>query len=311
MPYLFGAEVSKRPKSLILLILSVILIAGIAAFFLLHKEEKKSADPMKDVRQGWLEFRMGEYKRAISFFKSAANSLRPGSDDQLKALYSLACAYWLKAPDDDKPSAEAVFKKIIEVKPDSDYAAWSMLALVRMKHIVPAGETPNFPAVREEYLKIYEKFPDHIAGHEAFIYMAGTYLATLDKKDAEFARTGLGEFISLHPDSPFISSAWGLYSTACDRLGDKDAMLHAKIKSLETLEIDRTNPRVSKSNIYWSIAVIAEFEAGDFETAKKYYSLFMEEYPKDRLNFAAGKALARIAEMEKSFAKDAEGTGRQ
>jgi hypothetical protein len=58
---------------------------------------------------------------------------------------------------------------------------------------------------------------------------------------------------------------------------------------------------MENSTDYWSIAVVAEFEAGDFDTARKYYKLLMGEYPRDRRNFGALKAIERMNALEEKL----------
>lgn len=287
------------------LIATIVFLTAVFSFVISEKlGRKKNAGPADDLRNGWFQFGMGEYNQAVIFFKKASKDAPKNSDDYFKARYGLACAYWLKLPASNSPRAKKIFKDIIKKKPDGDYAAWSMLALVRMAHIVPFGTAPDYPLLREEYLKISRKFPDHIAGHEAFIYMIETYLATLKKNDAEFAKTRLEDFLAKHADSPFLSSAWGLYSKACETLGLKNEMLAAEIKSLETLELDPADPYMDKSDRYWSISVIAEFEVGDFDTARKYYELLIKEYPGEKRNFAAKTAIERMNSIENDFRRE-------
>ena len=254
------------------------------------------------IAEAWSEFRMGEYRKAIEIFSSVAQHPETSKKHRLAALYGLACSHWQKLPDADKPRAIRIFNQIIEESPDSEYAAWSGLALIRIDHIVPAGEKPDYPALRARYLALFQKFPKFTAGHEGFIYMAATYVASMQNEDE--LRKGLEileDFIQKHPDSPFISSAWSLKAKACELLGRPVEMMDAMIKALETIELDPTNPRMDDAGRFWSIAVAAEFEAGDFAVAKKYYQRLLDDYPTERRRFAAIVALQRIQELEQGF----------
>lgn len=276
-----------------------IFVIGILVFFALTKKELHDGEPSEQITSAWLQFRMGEYNQAIRIFERTLEKVPENSELHLQALYGLACSQWLKQmPYGDKEAAAESFNKIISQSPQNELAAWSMLALVRMKHIVPSGELPDYPNVRKDYLEIYKKFPENIAGHEAFIYMIGTYLSAFTKKDAELAKSRLEAFIKAHPDSPFISSAWGLYAKACSTLNLKQERLEAMIKELENKEIDRANPFMENAGAYWAIATVAEFEVGDFDTARKYYRLMQKEYPRERRNFGAQMALKRMDDIE-------------
>lgn len=263
-------------------------------------------DPEAHIAAGWVEFRMGEYKRAAQMFGEVALGTDVDETSRLRALYGLGCTHWQKLPTADKPQARRIFTEIQELAPTSEYAAWSELALIRMDHIVPVGEKPDYPAIRQRYQALYERFPESMPGHEGFIYLAGTHIASLERGDLETAVTLLDQFIARHPDSPFISSGWFLRSRAAEFLARPEEMLEAKIRSLETVELDPSNPRMENSGRYWLIATTAEFEAGDFAVARDYYQRLIDEYPQDRRRFAAFQALDRLAALTAEF--DREGT---
>ncbi|MCX6985990.1 MAG: hypothetical protein NT118_14760 [Lentisphaerae bacterium] len=285
-------------------------IAIITAVFIVvlltveKKKKTKTETPLEEIASGWFQFRTGEYNQALKIFGKVLKGVPEKSEYQVQALYGLGYTQALKLPNADKPAAEMIFKDIIAKFPDSDYAVWSMLALVRMRHIVPSGTIPDYPDLRKGYQEIYDKYPNYIAGQESFIYLIETYLAAFTGEDAEIAKTKLAEFLKKHPDSSFVGTCWGLYSRACDTLGLKQEMLDAKIKGLEKKELDPTNPKMENSTDYWSIAVVAEFEVGDFDTARKYYKLLMTEYPRDKRNFGALKAIERMNALEEKLRKE-------
>jgi tetratricopeptide (TPR) repeat protein len=285
--------------------IAVITLVFIVVFATVEKKKKSKAEnPAEEIASGWNQFKVGEYNQARKIFEKVLKNVPEKSDYRIQALYGLGYTQWLKLPNADKPAAESAFNEIISGFPDSDYAVWSMLALARMKHVVPSGEIPDYPALRKEYQEIYDKYPDHIAGQEAFIYMIETCLATFTKADAEFAKTKLGKFLKKHPDSSFSGIAWGLYAKACEALGLKQEQLDAMIKALENKEVDPTNPQMENSTDYWSIAVVAEFGAVNFDTARKYYRLLMAEYPRDRRNFGAKTAIERMNALEEKMRKE-------
>jgi tetratricopeptide (TPR) repeat protein len=264
------------------------------------------ADPAARIGEGWQEYRMGEYNRAAAIFTEVADGVPTDSPDRLRALYGLGCTHWLKLPTPDKPRAQKIFREIQQLAPESEYAAWSELALIRIDHIVPVGETPDYPAIRQRYEALYQKSPTLMPGQEGFIYMVGTLIASMKKPQLQEALRRLDEFLRLHPDSPFVSSAWGLRGRACKLLGLRQEMLDAGIKALETIELDPTNPYMENSGRYWGIATTAEFEVGDFALAREYYQRLIDEYPRDRRRFGALEAMQRMAALTAQFdAEDA------
>jgi len=294
-----------RPFQIFIVILILITVAIAAVFLLIEKKKEKVDKPLDEISSAWLQFRMGEYNQAIKRFQMVLDGVPENSPERIQALYGLACTHWLKQlPYGDKATAAELFNEIITKSPDSEYAAWSTLALVRMQHIVISGTTPDYPVVRKLYQQVYDKYPKHTAGHEAFIYMIGTYLAAFTKEDAEYAKGKLDEFIKDNPNSPFISSAWGLYARACQNLNLKQERLDAMLKELEKREIDPRNPFMDNSSAYWAIASVAEFEVGDFDTARKYYRMMLKEYPRERRNFGANKAIERMDAMEEKLREE-------
>ncbi|MFA6291667.1 MAG: tetratricopeptide repeat protein [Victivallales bacterium] len=293
-----------KSKKIQIFFIAISLITALFIVILVTLEKKKKTkteNPAEEIASGWNQFRMGEHNQALKFFNKALKAAPEKSEFQIQALYGIGITQSLKLPNADKPAAEMIFNDIIVRFPESDYAVWSMLALVRMKHIVPSGEIPDYPPLRTAYRKIYDKFPNHIAGQEAFIYLIETYLAVFTIEDAKFAKASLGEFLKKHPDSSFTGTAWSLYARACETLGQKQEQLDAMIKGLENKEIDPTNPKMENSTSFWSIAVVAEFEAGDFDTARKYYRRLMNEYPRDMRNFGAKTAIDRMNALEEKL----------
>ena len=86
--------------------------------------------------------------------------------------------------------------------------------------------------------------------------------------------------------------------------------LDAAIEALETREIDRDNPKQDSSGAYWSIATLAEFGVGDFDTARTFYGRLMEEYPQDVRRYGAQNALRRMTDLETRLATGETGEAR-
>ncbi|HYG77613.1 MAG TPA: tetratricopeptide repeat protein [Planctomycetota bacterium] len=255
--------------------------------------------PSAQIEAGWDAYRLGEYKRAIECFEAASRS-GAGTDAEAHALYGLASTWNLRRPGNDPIKAAAIYEKIIasaKTPAAKDVAAWSSLALARMKHLVGVDEQPDYPAVREAYQACIDQFPGHPAADEAFIHQQSTYLAALAPQDAQVAAERLEKFVAERSDSPLLSAAWLLLAEARQILCQPEASLAARIRSLETLEEDETNP-TDKALTYWKIATVAEFDAGDFATARKYYNLLISEYDNDIRLFASRAALKRMDELE-------------
>lgn len=254
----------------------------------------KDADP---IASGWNNYALGEFDRAVTSFETALAGATPGSDEQFKALYGLATTWNLRRPGEDVEKARALFQQIVDANPRHDLAAWSLLALARMKHLVPVGEDPDYDEVRKAYQEVMDRYPDHLAAKEAFLYYQSTRVASLDAKQTREALAALEEFVK-NPENKFIGPAYSLIAVSSQTLGLPEKRLWAEEQSLATTEVDPTNPFTEFAWQYWNLATIAEFEVGDFATARKYYNKLIEEYPTDIRIFGARKALERMDEVE-------------
>ncbi len=252
------------------------------------------APTIKDqLRDGWNAFRLEEYPHAAYAFEQAAKSLPAGSLDLRQAEFGLATTLAHRAPDPDRPGARTLFLKVADGARD-DLAAWSLLALARLLHVAPVGETIDMAAVRAAYQQVITSFPDHPAAEEALIFQQSTLVATLAPADAVAALARLTAFIARHPHAKFLSPAWSLIAECENSLKHPAARLAAEIRALDTLEVDPTNPWMDKAWNYWRIATIAEFEANEPSTAKKFYSLLAREYPTDQRSYGAQQAIRRL-----------------
>jgi len=261
-------------------------------------ERQKPGDPQQQVAAGWEAYRLSDFARAIALFESAAAQMPEKSDTHLQALYGLATTWNLRRPDDDPAKARAIFQRLLAEAPEHDLAAWSLLALARMRHLAPVGEEPDYEAARQAYGECIARFPNHLAGEEAFIYLQSTRVASLAEDDARKAAAALEQFIATRPHSAFLGPAYALLAQCYTTLRQPEELLAARIKAAEREERDPLNPIQDKALGYWNVAVIAEFEAGDFDAARKYYRLLIDEYPTDMRLYGAKAALKRMDETE-------------
>lgn len=256
-------------------------------------------DPGFLVNRAWQDFMGGEFDTAARGFEATIRSAGKDAPERLLALYGLASVWNLRGSGPDPVRAEKLYREVIAAAPKSDAAAWSLLALARMKHLVATGVEPDYPAVRKAYGEVIAAFPGHPAAEEAFIHSQATLVATLAPADATTALAALQTFLKSNPAPKFSSPAWGLVAECHRTLGDPDARLRAELESLRTREIDPTNPWSDHAAVYWKIATIAEFEAGDFRVARTHYKKLIEEYPTDNRKFGAKQALIRMDEQER------------
>lgn len=261
------------------------------------REAAAAADPRAALVDGWQNFRLAEYEFANKDFSSALAGAKKGSDEYLQAVFGLANVWNLRRPGEDPARAKKLYEQVIAEASDHDLAAWSALALVRMKHVVPVGQDPDYDAVRAGYQAIIEKYPNHLAAKEATIYLNAILISTLDPKQIRQAISNLTAYVETGAHE-FRAPAWSLLAVSYNSLGMQRERLNAEIKSFENIEIDPANPFNEYAWAYWNIATIAEFEVGDFGLARRYYKQLIEEYPADIRVFPSKEALARMDRVE-------------
>lgn len=260
--------------------------------------------PKQALQHAWDAFRLGDYKLALKGFTSVMETPGIDQDLRLQALHGLATTWDLRRPvaTQDDELASTLYRQIMDEAPDHDLAAWSSLALARMTHLVPVGEEPDYDKVRAAYQTVIDAYPNRIAGQEALLYQQATLIQTLDPERTHQAIERLQTLVDREPASVFSSAAYDLIAQGYETLNQPDRQLEARIRSLETAEVDPMNPSSSDlSWRYWQIATTAEFLAGRFDIARTYYRKLIEEYPLDYRKFGAKQALIRMDRMEREL----------
>jgi tetratricopeptide (TPR) repeat protein len=285
-------------------------IASLLIMFVLGACRKSSfsLEGQTPLEAAWNDYVLGEFDRAIERFEHLRASEPAGNDLWCQATYGLASTWNLRRPGEDPVKARELYEDLIKTAPAHDLAAWSDLALARMKHLVPVGEDPDYDAVRKAYRGVMARHPEHLAAQEAFLYWCSTLIASMD---SNLTRQAIAELEKYVQDAAhaFVGPAWSLIAVGSQTLGDQERRLHAEQRSLETTEVDPTNPFTEFAWQYWNLATIAEFEVGDFETARRYYRKLIEEYPQDIRIFGAKQALKRMDEVESKIRAELAGDG--
>ncbi|MFH0881287.1 MAG: tetratricopeptide repeat protein, partial [Lentisphaerota bacterium] len=200
--------------------------------------------------------------------------------------------------------ASTIYQQIIDTHPESDLAAWSLLGLSRLKHLVPVGQDPDYSAVMKAYDGVIARYPQHLAAKEAFIYKMAVLISTLQEKETRQALAELEKFVQ-NPSQEFVGPAYSLIAVGYTTLNQPEKRLEAEEHSLATTEVDPTNPFTEFTWQYWNVATIAEFELGDFATARKYYNKLIAEYPQDIRIYGAKQALKRMDNLEAQLRAEA------
>jgi tetratricopeptide (TPR) repeat protein len=289
-------------------LLGAVLLAG---WVVGCQRSRPRALPSASIPAAWEKFRLGEFAGARRDFEAAARAAPQGSSDRLAALYGLAATWNLQQPGADFAQAERLYREVIALAATNDWAAWSRLALARMKSLPVAGEIPPLPLQIEAYQEVIDRFPFHPAGEEAFLMQQAARLQQPDDARTRDVLEALRTFLRTHPQSPWRSAAYGLAGHCSAVLGLKDERMDAAFQSWRTAEIDPANPAQDLSWTYWNIATLAEFETGDFALAREYYRKLIAEYPTEQRVFLAKQELKRMDELEVRIRGEASGVREQ
>lgn len=245
----------------------------------------------------WAMFRNAEYGIAQARFKKiAAEASCPNA--RARARYFEALTMGVR-PDADKKAAAKLFESVVADSPTGEWAAWSLLALARLKQQVAPGETPDYPAVRAACQRVIDAFPGSPVADEAFIHQQATYLAELSRSELLTARENLTRFVDRRSDSPFRTAALDLLRICYQQLGERELELATLLRAarLRDARPDENRGR-DAATFYWTVATVAEFEVGDFAVAREFYRRFRDEFPKDNRCYGAKLALARMDALE-------------
>lgn len=275
-------------------------------------EAEAPKDEIKEqLSQGWEKIRLESQDLAILDFnrvlkkldslKSAAGDTPQNLEYRVNALYGLGIISSLAYHSDAGESAKAkkYFNQVIALKPHSEMAAWAALALVRDHYLpVTSDAKEDTLGLINEYAQVVKDYPKSAAGEEAFIYGHALAIQTLDNERIKNGIAEIEAYLKENPKSRHLSALYTLQRYGWARLGDNRKALDADIKSVETKEIDPTNPNQNLAFDYFRIGLEAQFDVGDFKTARLYYQKFVTEYPNDQKAFTIKMQLKRMAETE-------------
>jgi len=283
-----------RIKKIVGMLLAIGLVLSVAGC---GRRVEQTGDSAELISEGWKSYRLNEFQNARLAFEAAVARAEPGSDEWTMATYGLATTWDLRRPSEDRDLATELYKEILEVSPDGPMAPWTELALARQMHLVPVGQDPDYDAVNAAYQHLIEKFPGHLAAKEAFLYLQGIQLAKLDPKSSKESVLSLKQFIS-EQEIEFVGPAWSLLAVAYNTLDDQIMRYTSEKNSFDKTEVDPSDPYLEFAWAYWNLATIAEFEVGDFDSARAYYELLIETYPNDIRVYGCKQALKRMDALE-------------
>lgn len=268
--------------------------------------QDKSFDAWLD--EAWQDYRLQEFDQAVTAFVAALHvAEEPGESvdpvRQAEALYALGTIHGFRRPKNSPQLAREYLNRAVETTPESDWAAWSLLALARMEHLVPVGVEPDIPVIREAYQRVVDRFPYHPAGEEAYLFQQETYLLKDSPEERREVIENLQRFLKDHPESSYRDTAYDLLQTAFLLSGEPRKRLDALVGFIDHFDDDPLL-KTDMSKKLWQTAAVAEFQVGDFDTARRYYRRLVKEFPTDQRVYGAQLALKRMDSVEATIREE-------
>ena len=160
--------------------------------------------PIRQIREGWSRYRLGEFNSAVRIFRSVQASQPRGSDFQLQALYGEASCWNHRRDGRDIAKAVAAYRAVIEEAPQDPLAAWCALDIVRTRHLAPADQPIDYGRTRS---RLRDRLSD-LSGHARRarrLFCTRTvfrFRRPIGNRPAKILEN-VTAFLSAHPKTPF------------------------------------------------------------------------------------------------------------
>ena len=275
--------------------------------------EKRAAKTAEEwLREGWGNFRLEEFDEAEGDFSAALAELKRATTAEndgrrINAIYGMGMVASLGRHGGETERAREYFEQVMALDDpakggNGEMAAWAMLAMVREKYLPARSDgTPDNAAAQAGYAQVMARYPGRAAAEEAFLDHAELLVQSFGEEDARRTVEEVTAYLKAHPRTRVASGLYALVSKAHEVLHEYPEALTAAIASLDAKEKDPANP--SENNILelYRIGMMAQFDVGDFATARKYYQRFLAEYPRDQRAFNVRLLLANMDAAEKAM----------
>lgn len=259
--------------------------------------KRETGTPQEILDRGWKYFAVEQAAEAERCFNTVLES---AADKSLRcqAAYGLAQVQSLLRHGQGSRRAVEFFKRVIALDPEGPLAAWAALGIVRDKHL-PARSDASIPVeeLKREYAQVIERYPGTPAADDAFLYRMSLYLQSLTAADAQVVVDETRTRLAITPTGNQASMLHHLAAQAYHTLNRHRESVEATIQSWETRVLEPTTPP-NYNYEYYTIALAAEYDVGDFALARKYFQLFLKEFPTDQKAFTVRAELQRMDTIE-------------
>lgn len=262
-------------------------------------DRETGASPTETLHEAWADFQLREFDSAWKGFVSVQKATPAADPRHTEAIYGEASCWNLRREDRNPVQARRLYQKIVAENPENVFAPWAALDWVRSFHLFAGVAAPDEVFLINEYAKVEREFPGTPAAAEAFLFRSNLRVLKAQVPE-ELARVAadLIAFAEANPQSPYLQQVYVELQRVHRLLGEPDKRLAAAFRVLELTEEDPINPHFDVSYNYWTIAQIAQFDVGDFTTARAYYKKFLNDYPNDQRVFTIHHLLEEMDRIE-------------
>ncbi|WP_309386286.1 tetratricopeptide repeat protein [Cerasicoccus frondis] len=219
------------------------------------------------------------FEEGYHLLSHAQPLLTPDQDKWALATYSLGVATWHKAPPtgESLKQAEALFRQVVETKPESAYAASALLDLGRLAEVSDYIDDPaDVDSARGYYEQVRSQFPGTEWSTRATLYLAQSKAQTFERDQVEEAVASLEAEIGRDPTGPWV----GILSQYLAQL--YAFYLDDPANGLQAYEraVRAGLPRpVDEDMSLWQFALLAE-DAGEYQLAVELYRRIVHDFPR-------------------------------
>lgn len=244
---------------------------------------------------------------ALPMYQNLRQILTPGTQEWKEATLGLAIVQQHRIPVSPQSiaSAQSLYQELADLDSDHPIVARAIFNLARIYEMVDfEGDRPNFPAARQCYRNILERWPDEDIAHEAALRLGGNYqqeayyppndrLADWEWR-VERIQTGIGileEWARRYPDHPLNPGFWEYIANCYLFKPDPEnwlwhalnaylhatggeAMLEGGEPPARTIGMDK----VDGGYLMLRIAALAQ-RLGEREIALEYYTRLITQIP--------------------------------
>ncbi len=283
--------------------LTAVLVVALLGLSAGGCREAASDGPEAAVEEGWRWFRGGEFSLAAKAFEAARAAAGTNGVLRQAALYGLANTWSLRRPGENPLKATGYYQEVIAADPASDLAAWSALALARMRTAPVGGELTGLDVQVRAYQEVADAYGSHAAGEEAFLFQQAARLNDPLAGQEPDVLAKLDAYLQANPATPWRLTILRMIAHCCDALGLRERRVAVMLQELEGREAAAAAAGTQADNLiaYWSLATAAHYDLGDFDLARDFYGRLIRDYPTDQRVFPAKQALRRMEATEQTL----------